>query len=305
MKMEAEDSSSSSSSTTLEHVLQSLQLGTIPAMCMLLFTLVGLGKSIPSNIAGALQHFAAGILLCTIGAELLPEIIMAKGVIENLAMTLGFFLGVATLILLGIFMPEEEEGDDDEEEEEETEDTLTSRANSYNSGSCADGRKSIFDSDRRLSSISTFTHRKTNRQSLIAAAKKCYNSERNTLEQEAFDNLKEDDTPTSNTESSLLIAETKPSPNKAFPTTLLTAIAIDSLMDGLLIGIASVASPSAGPMMSLSLTVEMSFLGLTLATALSGYAKRRTLPASLLGPIVRKYYEAGSQIFRHRQNERS
>jgi ZIP family zinc transporter len=73
---------------------------------------------------------------------------------------------------------------------------------------------------------------------------------------------------------------------KAFPTALVIALAIDSAIDGLLIGIAAAAGPSAGPMMSASLAVEMSFLGLTLATALHGHPTSKSFSASVLGPAV-------------------
>ena len=56
-------------------------------------------------------------------------------------------------------------------------------------------------------------------------------------------------------------------------------------MDGLLIGIATAAGQSAGPMMAASLCVEMSFLGLTLAMALKGQSRISSIGASLVGPV--------------------
>ena len=54
----------------------------------------------------------------------------------------------------------------------------------------------------------------------------------------------------------------------ALPTALLAAVAIDSALDGLLIGISTAVDPKTGPLLSASLTVESSFLGLTIAAAL-------------------------------------
>ena len=75
---------------------------------------------------------------------------------------------------------------------------------------------------------------------------------------------------------------------KGFPFALISAIAVDSALDGLLVGIACAAGPSAGSMMAISLSVEMSFLGLTLATALHGQPKSKSVSASFLGPSVRE-----------------
>ena len=66
-------------------------LGFIPAFAMLVCTLVGLGYEVPHNIAGALQHFAAGILICSIGIELLPAMEKASGFAEVFASGVGFF----------------------------------------------------------------------------------------------------------------------------------------------------------------------------------------------------------------------
>mmetsp|Transcript_10968 Transcript_10968/g.22462 ORF Transcript_10968/g.22462 Transcript_10968/m.22462 type:complete len:353 (+) Transcript_10968:124-1182(+) len=66
----------------------------------------------------------------------------------------------------------------------------------------------------------------------------------------------------------------------ALPTALLAAVAIDSALDGLLIGISTAVDPGTGPLLSASLTVESSFLGLTIAAAL------RNRPAPLTWLIL-------------------
>lgn len=85
---------------------RAMLLGMVPSFFMLTSTYIGLGKEVPEDMSGAMQHFAAGVLLCTVGTELLPQIVNAKGWAENTAAFIGFFLGVAVLILLGMFAPE-------------------------------------------------------------------------------------------------------------------------------------------------------------------------------------------------------
>lgn len=238
-----------------------VKLGSLPAACMLLFTLLGLGKDVPPTIAGAMQHFAAGVLLCTVGTELLPEMVGAEGLEQNVAVGVGFFLGVALLILLGVLIPEHE--DDNEED-----------INKKYSGD--DNHEDEKENPRSF---------RANRQSLISAASHC----------KEFCNSPTRSGVTARTvvakEESPLLPSTQGNGAKAFPLALVLAIAIDSALDGLLIGIACAAGPSAGPMMSASLSVEMSFLGLTLATALHGHPATKSIPASILGPLIRKSFK--------------
>mmetsp|Transcript_12615 Transcript_12615/g.18545 ORF Transcript_12615/g.18545 Transcript_12615/m.18545 type:complete len:296 (+) Transcript_12615:75-962(+) len=169
---------------------EAMKLASIPALAMLIFTLVGLKIKVPTKLVGALQHFAGGILLSTIALELLPEMVKAEGLSQNLASGVGFFTGVALFLLLNKFLPEEEE-----------------------------------------------------------------------------------------------LSSNHKNENKAFPTTFITALSIDAALDGLLIGIAMAAGPSASTMLSASLSVEMAFLGLTLATALYGRRRSTSLPSAAIGPL--------------------
>ncbi|PXV53667.1 zinc transporter, ZIP family [Dyella jiangningensis] len=52
------------------------------------------------------------------------------------------------------------------------------------------------------------------------------------------------------------------------PAGLLTAIAVDILIDGLVLGIGFAASPKVGILLTIALTIEILFLGLTVATEL-------------------------------------
>lgn len=60
---------------------------------------------------------------------------------------------------------------------------------------------------------------------------------------------------------------------KVFPWSMAVAIAIDSLMDGLLIGLVGSENPRAVPMMSGATALEMGALGLSFSTALSQHRK--------------------------------
>lgn len=217
-----------------------IELGTIPAVFMLVFTLAGLGIHVPVKIAGALQHFAAGILLCTIGTELLPTMDEAKGWTENLSAFFGFFAGVAVMLALGYFLPEPE-GDDDDDNDDESNRVVEEEP------------KKLFLRGREESLLRQ-SSTVVRRQSSISGG-----------------------------ETDALIAEN--SSDSVFPSVLVFAIAIDGAMDGLLIGIATAAGQSAGPMMAASLCVEMSFLGLTLAMALKGQSRISSIGASLVGPV--------------------
>jgi zinc transporter ZupT len=223
-------------------IANAVVLGGIPAIAMLLCTLVGLGMEVPHNFAGALQHFAAGILICSIATELLPAMKDATGFWEVFASGVGFFSGVTLMILVGILFPEAPENHRDDEVEN-AESHLIKRTSSASGRSNSLLSKAFKRTDSTISA-----HR-----SVIA-------------------------------EGSPLIGA-GPTPAKVFPAAFLLTVCVDSILDGVLIGIATAAGPSAGPMLALSLCVEMSFLGLTLATAMAGQPSRNSIPASFLGPL--------------------
>lgn len=230
-------------------ITHALLLGGIPAFAMLVCTLVGLNMKVEHNVAGALQHFAAGILICSIGTELLPAMKDASGFREVLASGVGFFLGVALMIIVGILFNNDDDGDNEEEKENLLEEEKMRR--SQLSRKSSSGR----------------------RNSLISKAFKQSDSAPSALRQS-----------TAIAEDTPLVGE-EPNAVEKFPVAFVVTVCVDSIIDGLLIGIATAASPSAGPMLALSLCVEMSFLGLTLATAMARQPNQYTIPASFLGPL--------------------
>lgn len=233
-------------------LVEAIFLGFIPALAMLVCTLVGLGTEVPHNIAGALQHFAAGILICSIGIELLPAMEGASGFAEIFASGIGFFSGVALMIVVGALCPHPEDDEDEgtENRKEEAVEPPKDRGIPRNSIS---GRRS----------------------SLLSRAYNRSGSDSGELQWFRISHISEETPLVDNTAA-----------KKPFPTTLLVTVCVDSMLDGLLIGIATAASPSAGTMLSLSLCVEMSFLGLTLATAMAGNPSKYSVPASFLGPVL-------------------
>jgi zinc transporter ZupT len=250
-------------------LISAMKLGGIPAACMLLSTFLGLGIEIPSTMAGALQHFAAGILLCSIGTELLPVLVKAEGFTENFAAGVGFFLGVAVLMLVGIVLPEEDDEGDDEEGQEQFR-------------KCASA-----DNSPVLDIVKT--HPGTDAEQKRPSLRQRQHSLKAAAFHHHCDKCKHDVLPSLPEEERPLVATVKLKSVKAFPSALLVAIVVDSALDGLLIGIVTAAGPSAGPILAVSLTVEMSFLGLTLATALRNHRPIQTIPAAIVGPAFRKY----------------
>ena len=59
------------------------------------------------------------------------------------------------------------------------------------------------------------------------------------------------------------------------PAGLLAAIGIDILIDGLVLGIGFAAGPKVGLLLTIALTIEVLFLGLTVATELGGSVRSR------------------------------
>ncbi|CAE8581007.1 unnamed protein product, partial [Polarella glacialis] len=73
---------------------------------------------------------------------------------------------------------------------------------------------------------------------------------------------------------------------KSFPWPLVAAVAIDSLVDGLLLGMLGVETPRAVPMMAGATALEMGALGLSFATALRGHGRRAHFAGVLGMPLA-------------------
>jgi len=261
--------------------ISAVELGGFPALLMLLFTVIGLKIRTDPILVGALQHFAAGILLSTIAIELLPEMMNAKGLEENLASGVGFFMGVAVLIGLGVLLPQEQDDNGQEGAGEEKQAVEALESSQEHSPLCQSlrNRQQSFKSEAFCCACAT--ERALEAELLPMNAIR--SEEGSTLDDEQSSSASPSDvTGAMNLEETL----SEKTSVDSFPTALVTAIAIDSALDGLLIGIAIAAGPSTGPMLSASLSVEMSFLGLTLAAALYGQSLSQSLPAAVLGPAV-------------------
>lgn len=324
-------------------------VGAIPAFCMFACTILGLGIKVPDDIAGALQHFAAGILLSAVGSELLPTLLRASGWKENFCATLGFFAGMGVLIFLGAILSEEHvrvdvegngnEGDGEHDDNDNDDDNdgsgnrqqqeLADNVFSRNEDNDAGTKTNItigeikqnpgvpaFSGYPRSATIVNVTNtldkivRHRRLKSATGASLKASAKAINDEYWQTYDTLWEDKTETSKVDTStndqqqnqrhegkalLSVASTSTRSSsikafgvveKALPVSFLVAIVIDSFMDGFLIGISGVAGWGTTIIMAGSLCVEMSFVGLTLATACHGMPYSKSVPAALAGPIT-------------------
>lgn len=74
-------------------------------------------------------------------------------------------------------------------------------------------------------------------------------------------------------------------PNGSIPWTKSVPIYVDSLMDGLLIGVCAAASEHAGYIMALATLLEMGFLGITFGMMLNGCGWKKW-PGALVAPVI-------------------
>lgn len=70
------------------------------------------------------------------------------------------------------------------------------------------------------------------------------------------------------------------------PAGLLTAIGIDILIDGLVLGIGFAAGPKVGLLLTVALTIEVLFLGLTVATELGESVRSRARIVGITAALV-------------------
>ena len=70
------------------------------------------------------------------------------------------------------------------------------------------------------------------------------------------------------------------------PAGLLTAIGVDILIDGLVLGIGFAAGPKVGLLLTIALTIEVLFLGLTVATELGESVRSRAKVVGITAALV-------------------
>jgi len=247
----------------LEVAKQSVLLASIPAGIMLIGSLVTVLSPTPPPkiLAHALQHLAAGIMLCAISMELVPPLAAAKGRPSITGLIVGFCLGVSVMIGMSVII---DEGDSEASEgggdQEEGAPLLAAPDDAADAQERRSTRMTEVNGEpdtqrgRRTSSPPTRGSAEGDphvRQSIVAGA------------------------------WSLM---TQPSP--PFPWVFAMAVYIDSAMDGLLVGLALVTGQSAGLFMAAAMAVEMGFLGLTFAAACTTQPRHKAVPAVVTGPVM-------------------
>jgi zinc transporter ZupT len=246
---------------TAEVVLQSLEMGAIPAAVMLIGSLVTIlsPNPPPKVVAHALQHLAAGIMICAISMELVPPMARAQGRDSIIGLVLGFSMGVLVMIGLSIFLEEAEEDDDGEDSDPgaaESEALLSGELRD----AAADGPGFRPVAGSRLAELrdsprpGASTSGGDGPKSLVGQAYSLAGGR-----SESGSSAVADAVAGGHRGSGINgIREVR---RPAFPWLFAFCVYVDSVMDGLLVGLALVTGNSAGVFMAAAMAVEMGFLG--------------------------------------------
>eukprot|EP01134_Creolimax_fragrantissima_P003234 CFRG3234T1 len=291
---------------------------TVPALIMLTATFLGFHASPSRGVMGGLQHFAAGLVLATVSTELVPVMLKAKGVIQMCSVVVGFIMGVAALLLIQAVTPDEEPIECDC-------DSMVNVVESSGRATPVRPKSprplTPFTQTQRRSllarSISAGSSPHIHVQPQAQPQAQLQNQlqvpvqvqpptqppasppaqpqlqlntqypspvttgsvERNVRRFGSLPEMHEESSPLLHGVESDLSAP-------RFPSSLLFAVAVDSMCDGTLLGLASIVSVSTSGMMAISLSVEMGFLGITLSNALRKQPRIKMILAACLGPLI-------------------
>ncbi|KNC85924.1 hypothetical protein SARC_01916 [Sphaeroforma arctica JP610] len=247
-----------------------LIMSLVPSLTMLLATFLGFQTHFSRGAMGALQHFAAGLVLAAVSTELVPIMLKAEGVVQNVAICVGFIFGVISLLFIDKIMPDDEEEEPNDAFRVESVENLsthseivlppTTHRRSLLARSMSRQGHTPSPTPRLLTQVEVMPQQTTSNRDIVGQPE-----------------LKEDQP---------LLESEENEGRGAFPYSLVYAVAVDSMCDGLLLGLASVVSLSTSAMMAISLSVEMGFLGITLSNALRGQPKAKSLLAACVGPLV-------------------
>lgn len=265
-------------------MVQSLEMGSIPAAVMLTGSLVTIlsPDPPPKVVAHALQHLAAGIMICAISMELVPPMARAKGRDNIIGLVLGFSLGVLVMIGLSIFL-EDAEGDDEEDSQAdaaeseallsgELRDTAAEGPALRQSGSL----RTVQDELRGRPAPSSMGE---GPKSLVGQAYSLAGSRPGTEPAVGTDSDRAG-------HGSGQVAGINQVRRPAFPWLFAFCVYVDSVMDGLLVGLALVTGNSAGVFMASAMAVEMGFLGETMHRSCLGIASWAAVDVLTMHPWV-------------------
>eukprot|EP00667_Euglena_gracilis_P013318 EG_transcript_13730 len=215
----------------------SLQLAALPAATMLAGSVAVYVWTPGRVLLACLQCLGAGIILGAIGSELLPHLReIHSGFAGTFAITVGFFAG---FILMFVIKALADEGEDEEEAadlgeslREEGQPLLSEKAERVTSWAPLAVSTSFSNATRRMSTL--FTDASLN-QSFVSHATKPPKKEKG---------------------------------HHVLPWGLITAVALDSFVDGFFLGMSYTATARAGMILAVATAIEMCFLGLTFSASL-------------------------------------
>ena len=252
----------------MSSLLSTIALCAPPSLLMLVLSFVGYGVAAPKVLIAALQHLAAGIVTCAVAVELVPIISDAPNDLANTAaITVGFVLGIALFLLLGEFC--------------EVEDPPTPVVAPADPSRAEQLSEQLLPPPQLPPPLeSSGSTRLRVAASVIAAASRIKNEGRRVRKG-------------SKLAQAQVAVERRVAP---FPVTLATAVAVDSFVDGFLIGLSAASGTNAGFVMSAALSIEMGFLGLTYAAALTKQPRWLATLAMIGPPVILVLGGAGGAL---------
>lgn len=226
-----------------------LWLTSLPAVIMLVASVLSSFVTVPSQVTAALQHLAAGIVMSAVTVELVPPIFAAPSDVANTTgMTVGFVLGISFFLILRKYCEVEDEDDGEVED------------GGDHSHGCSSAKYAAMDED---------VHGRSSSGPSSYAARGLQEMKRASLSP----------LPPSLPPLTKFVAP-------PFPFALTAAVAVDATVDGFLIGLASASGMNAGAVMACALAIEMGFLGLTFSASLRPQPRSRSMPVIVLLPLM-------------------
>ena len=225
-----------------------------PSILMLLLSYAGYALTVPPMFMSAMQHLAAGLVMCAVAVELCPIVSAAPNDAPTiLAIVVGFFGGLAIFLLLGAYC----EVDEDEDEPGEPDDGEPDAAGTPAPASVTDGAAMLRDNLLKSPSRDKLLQSPTLSKAFGAKTSKLAQARR-------------------------LAKPARP----PFPFAFAVAVCVDAFVDGFLIGISDEGGTSGGIVMSAALTIEMGFLGLTFAAAMAKQPRSVACAAVVVPPVI-------------------
>jgi len=252
-------------SSFISNLIGTVEYSTIPAGTVLLFGLLGLLWRPNAQLVSAIQHLSAGVVTSVVAVELVPILLKSfeKTLLDYIAVVVGFSVAVVCLSILSYFLPcqcDDDCGDGQGDSQDKSECCKEEKESceKKKKQSCEQKKSPCCKAEKKSCEESC----KDEKESCKKSESPCHKVEKKSCNQQCEATLLVNDP--SSKKKRISTAEYL----KVLPWLMLAPVAVDTFLDGILLGLTYVGRPQAGLVIAVGFAFETAILGIMTSSTL-------------------------------------